>query len=510
MLGVHPNTVRSWSDQGRLRYYRINDRGDRRYRVGDLQRFLTAAEQEAPPIPPRALGRDSLLRRRPMPIPSLALSRLDPSDASEELDLVAELAELAVRGGDLDPLLTEACRRIRMALGATLVGIWERTPEGLVVRASDLPEAPHAAPVAALPMSYGVLGRAIETGRPARTRGGDDGPLPIARLGVPEVAAPIATNDVAWGALLVAGGALGTPIIGDSLASVLGRTLAAAVTGARRTHETTQRLHRAEALRRVASDIGARLDLGDVLEDLVDHAMVLFGGDRAAVFLRRPDGTVAANVSRGLSTAYLETVRDVPDPARWARSPRANAARCSPWTTRTTRAAPASALRSSRKASTPSRSARCSTATSSWASSPSTTTGPIRGPRKSSRRCRPSRCTRSAAIRTARNYTRMATWTAQLQSIQQLGARLSRLSTVEEIGHAIATELRQLIDYHNVRVYRTVGDDLLPVAMLGQVGEYVDETPTSSASRSARASRAGWPSIASPSTCPIPRTIRAP
>ena len=45
LLGVHPNTVRAWSDAGRLRYYRINPRGDRRYRLGDLQRFLAAAEQ---------------------------------------------------------------------------------------------------------------------------------------------------------------------------------------------------------------------------------------------------------------------------------------------------------------------------------------------------------------------------------------------------------------------------------------------------------------------------------
>ena len=43
LLGVHPNTIRAWSDQGRLRYYRINPRGDRRYRLGDLQRFLGAA-----------------------------------------------------------------------------------------------------------------------------------------------------------------------------------------------------------------------------------------------------------------------------------------------------------------------------------------------------------------------------------------------------------------------------------------------------------------------------------
>ena len=44
VLGVHPNTVRAWSEAGRLRYYRINERGDRRYRLGDLQRFLNAAE----------------------------------------------------------------------------------------------------------------------------------------------------------------------------------------------------------------------------------------------------------------------------------------------------------------------------------------------------------------------------------------------------------------------------------------------------------------------------------
>ena len=47
VLGVHPNTVRAWSEAGRLRYYRINERGDRRYRLGDLQRFLAAAESPA-------------------------------------------------------------------------------------------------------------------------------------------------------------------------------------------------------------------------------------------------------------------------------------------------------------------------------------------------------------------------------------------------------------------------------------------------------------------------------
>ena len=83
----------------------------------------------------------------------------------------------------------------------------------------------------------------------------------------------------------------------------------------------------------------------------------------------------------------------------------------------------------------------------------------------------------SAERRTAQDHARMAVLAAQLQSIQQLGVRLNRLSGVAEIGMAIATELRQLIECHDARVYRRVGTDLIPVARLGQVGESVDETP---------------------------------
>jgi excisionase family DNA binding protein len=40
LLGVHPNTIRSWTDAGRLTAYRINTRGDRRYRRRDVARLL--------------------------------------------------------------------------------------------------------------------------------------------------------------------------------------------------------------------------------------------------------------------------------------------------------------------------------------------------------------------------------------------------------------------------------------------------------------------------------------
>jgi len=69
----------------------------------------------------------------------------------------------------------------------------------------------------------------------------------------------------------------------------------------------------------------------------------------------------------------------------------------------------------------------------------------------------------------------LAVWGEQLRSIQKLGTRLGRLTTVSEIGQAICTELRQLIDYHNVRVYRVQGEDAIPVAWRGELGEYVGE-----------------------------------
>lgn len=40
LLHIHTNTLRRWSDEGRIAAYRINPRGDRRYRRQDIERFL--------------------------------------------------------------------------------------------------------------------------------------------------------------------------------------------------------------------------------------------------------------------------------------------------------------------------------------------------------------------------------------------------------------------------------------------------------------------------------------
>ena len=40
LLHMHGNTVRRWSDKGIIRAYRINHRGDRRFRREDIARIL--------------------------------------------------------------------------------------------------------------------------------------------------------------------------------------------------------------------------------------------------------------------------------------------------------------------------------------------------------------------------------------------------------------------------------------------------------------------------------------
>ena len=45
LLHVHPNTLRRWSDDGKLKAYRITSRGDRRYRQQDVANLLEEMNQ---------------------------------------------------------------------------------------------------------------------------------------------------------------------------------------------------------------------------------------------------------------------------------------------------------------------------------------------------------------------------------------------------------------------------------------------------------------------------------
>jgi diguanylate cyclase (GGDEF)-like protein/excisionase family DNA binding protein len=491
LLGVHPNTVRAWSDAGRLRYYRINPRGDRRYRPVDLQRFLAAAESPAIDGGP-GHGAPRPIRRQldPIAIASAMAAAERGTDIHEvdrqrDLALLDAIARVAFVGDDLDAALERVAATVRAALELELVVVWAARDDRLSVRAMAAEDMP-APRLLDLPRGFGILGRALGTGRrisestpsvPVRTDGADRvtaGVLPGERTEV-AVAIPGATGP--WGVLLLVSREPSAAAATDmELATVMATTIGSVVEGARRRDEVDHLLHRADALRRVASDIGSRLDLDRILSGLVDHSMVLFEADRAAVFLRQADGAVVAEVSRGLSSGYLAAARSYATPSLSAAAVEAR------------RPLYAVGYRDDPRGSGV-RAAVVQEGFDTMCTAPlmdgTELLGLLNVYHDAPHVWSPDELETmaalatqaSVAIRAAQDYGRMSTWAAQLQSIQQLGARLNRLTTGRDIGEAIATELRQLIDYHNVRVYRQVDGELIPTAMSGQVGEYVDETP---------------------------------
>jgi diguanylate cyclase (GGDEF)-like protein len=58
---------------------------------------------------------------------------------------------------------------------------------------------------------------------------------------------------------------------------------------------------------------------------------------------------------------------------------------------------------------------------------------------------------------------------AHLNMLQTLAGKLNRSTDVREIGMAIANELRQLIDYHNCRIFVRDGEELQPIAFQGEL-----------------------------------------
>jgi diguanylate cyclase (GGDEF)-like protein/excisionase family DNA binding protein len=502
-LGVHPNTIRTWSDQGRLHFYRINARGDRRYRLGDLQRFLAEAESAPEPahgrrnlggVPGRPvapfIGADAVeLRTRPSahllggrmtvvrPIVASRAIHESPERTRLDIAILAHLADLVAGDTQPDVVMRASVELLRDRAGHDLVAIFERRDGRLVVRAA---RGVGADRLGSLPESQGLPARALRAEGPVAETApagtdwlGDSGSL----LGSRVAAAIRGDTGSAWGVLLVADEGGPAPQERAVFVAAVARALGFAVHADRLRRESATQLHRAEALRRIAVDLGSRLDIDQILAAAVDHARVLFGADRAAASLRRPDGKITAEVSRGLSAGYLAAARDGALPSlpgqaaaelrplfsvRYRDDPRAQSDRAAVVQEGfdTLCAAPLldgdgllGLLTIYHDRPHPWGPEELQTLTAFAAQT-------------------------AAAVKNAQNFTRMATWAAQLQSIQQLGVQLSRLTTEKEIGDAISNELETLIAFHNVRVYRLREDGwLVPVAMRGLVGEFKDETP---------------------------------
>jgi diguanylate cyclase (GGDEF)-like protein/excisionase family DNA binding protein len=476
VLGVHANTVRAWSDAGRLRYYRINPRGDRRYRLGDLQRFLAGLDASGHPSPLADDGRGAEPARQR----ARSSDRTVPLEEHEAmLELVGELSALsgsAIRDALANPgaPLNAAVQAIHLALGAAQVSAWHLEDSRLLPAASA-GAATHA--LVQRPSSYGVLRAALAA--PAAVIEADTtSHLSVTNLPGREIAMAIPGDTGSWGVLLIVRGETGA--LGDTeralirvAATAVGNVVRAASSAAGVAHK----LQRADALRRVTSDIGSRLDLDEILERVVDHATVLFGADRVAAFLFEDGGQRRMAASRGLSNAWIKAVSSVEGltlgavaiaarrpmfAVHYADDPRVGGLRAAVVQEGFDSVAIAPLLDGDGPEALGILGVYHD-APHPWSDDELDTMAALS-------------VQATVAIKAAGNYAQLATWAAQLQSIQALGVRLNGLTSVTDIGNAIATELRELIDYHNVRVYRLHGDDLLPVAMQGRVGEYQDET----------------------------------
>ena len=470
VLGVHANTVRAWSDAGRLRYYRINPRGDRRYRHSDLQRFLAGldAAGSAPLMDdPRATP-----RRR-----SLGAGN-DIDEYKSMLGLVGELSALcgsAIRDSRSGPTapLGAAIRVVYEGLGVSHASAWRLDGSRMIPVAAAGSGSVGLVP---LPTTFGSLALALAD--PAKVVEVERPTLSVTHDTGAELACVIPGEGRPWGVLVLTRPSDDPLTDGErDLVRVASASVGSVIRAASSAAVVAHQLQRADALRRVTSDIGSRLDLDEILERVVDHALVLFSADRAAAFLLEADGGRRMAASRGLSPAWINAVSTVEGrtlgadaiaarrpmfSTHYAEDPRAGGLRAAIVQEGYDTACIAPLLDGDQPGALGILGVYHDQA-HAWTEDELETMAALA-------------TQATVAIKAAQNYAQLVTWAAQLQSIQALGTRLNRLTRVNEIGNAIATELRQLIDYHNVRVYRLYGNDLIPVAFQGRVGEYEDET----------------------------------
>ncbi|MDQ2674488.1 MAG: helix-turn-helix domain-containing protein, partial [Chloroflexota bacterium] len=257
LLGVHPNTIRTWTDAGRLTAYRINVRGDRRYRRGDVVRLLVedgVAMPDATGQAERATGSH-------------------PADLTIFSRIASGLA-ITPTTASVARTLVEA---VRTELRADRVAVY-------AVLDSELTLSAHAGfdttPAPTLPLDF-VPADEDDAHLPLATRRGTTGLLVLDR----------ATADAM------------APAFREALNAIAGTALAAARVLGRARRD----LHRTRALSAVTRELAGELDLTRVLDDIIERTRTLFGADRAGLWQFDGERHPVALVTRGLSDQFLAT-----------------------------------------------------------------------------------------------------------------------------------------------------------------------------------------------------------
>ena len=401
VLGVHPNTIRTWTDAGRLTAYRINARGDRRFRRGDVLRLLV--EDGA----------------------GLGFAE-GPTAARPELAVIRRIATGLATTPTTGAVARTLVEAIRIELGASRVAIYVATDTDDELAAhAGFASAPPARRIHGDGGSRASGDRALELA----TRRGRVGHLVVDRI----------TAD-------------GLP---PGLLDALVATAATALASARLLGRARRELRRAKALASVTRELAGELDLARVLDEILERTRTLFGADRAGLWLF--DGTEhpVALATRGLSERFLArsaeltsrsrtiSVRTLRDQrARWARDVGAD--------------------RTIGEMRTAYREEGIRTVCIVPLRNRGRSIGVV-GLYHDTDRIWPDdeialvqafADQAAIAVQNARLYRSAAESAVRMRSIQDLSARLNRLTDVRAIGEAIVAEARTLADYHDIRIYR--------------------------------------------------------
>ena len=412
LLGVHPNTIRIWTDAGRLTAYRINARGDRRFRRADVARLLV--EDRTSQDGAHTSGEAA-----------------DPMRAGE----LAAFGRIAA-GLASSPTTGSVARAVVEAL-RTEAGV--RSAAVYLLR-GDLTElAAHAGFVTTPPAARAPIEADVG-------RDGDELILSLAtrrgRIGLLVLDAPSAER-------------LSEPFL-HSLAV----TVATAVSSARLLGRARRELQRARALRSVTKELTGTLDLTAVLEEVVDLTRSLFEADKAGLWLvGEGEHPFSVAAHHGLSDAFLSKVAGLRGDEETI------------------------GLRALRERRPYSMHHADSEETigllqTSYAAEGIRTVClvPLVGgdqtlgllglyhrhdrawPEPEVALVQAFADQAAVAIQNARLYRSVADQAVRMRSIQDLSARLNRLTDVQAIGEAIVAEARTLADYHDIRIYRVDWD----------------------------------------------------
>ncbi|HEX2194324.1 MAG TPA: GAF domain-containing protein, partial [Candidatus Limnocylindria bacterium] len=411
LLGVHPNTIRVWTEAGRLAAYRINARGDRRYRRSDVEALL-------------AEGADN---------GEGAADATEPAGRDAEMAVLVRLAQGTGASTTVAAVCRSAIEAIRANLAVPRVAIYLRRDGS----SAALLET-HAGYRVSPPEE-------LTDGRAA-----DDVTDPLREV------VSLRSGGEELGALFLEdepGGPLSR--VRTAFLRVVASAVAADIQQARALARARREVTRARALRHVTQELTGQLDLNAVLDDIVDRTRSLFDAEQAGLWLLdESDRPFRPAAIRGLSDEFNEAVGQLTLEAdsigvRAVRERRSLVARdadrrpgigvlqelyraqdirtaCLVPLVSNDRAVGLLGLYHTRDREWPDEELALVQSFANQA---------------------------AVAIANARLYRSVAEQAARMRSIQDLSARLNRLTDVQAIADAIVAEASTLAAYHDIRVY---------------------------------------------------------